>query len=298
MKRRDFIQTSAGTLAAAAMFTQTAKAEVKGKFDISVAAWSWHKMFFSGEIKMIDQIDLTKKAGATGLEMVNQFFASPMNRYLQDLTKKADSEGIKLLLIMIDGETDMNSPELKTRNQAIIDHRKWIDIAAVLGCHSVRCNAGYFSENITPEDSMKYAAESFTTLSDYAMQYNMNVIIENHGGLSSDPDWLVGLMKAVGKSNFGTLPDFGNFPNDGKHNYSIDIYDAVNKMMPYAKAYSAKCFDFDENGNETKIDFGKMMEIAFNHNYNGFVGVEYEGNRLGELEGIDACVKLLQRFQD
>lgn len=292
MKRRDFIQTTAGTIAAAATLTNTASAEVKGKFDISIAAWSWHKMFFAGDIKMTDQIDLCKKAGATGLELVNQFFPSPMNRYLKDFSKKANDEGIKVLLIMIDGETDMNSPELKDRKQAVIDHRKWVDIAAVLSCHSVRCNAGYFSQNITPEDSMKYAAESFSELSEYAMSSNMNVIIENHGGLSSDAKWLTGLMKMVDKSNFGTLPDFGNFPRD-----KVDIYEAVDMMMPYAKAVSAKCYDFGDDGNETTIDFEKMMGIVLKHNYHGHVGVEYEGSRLSELDGIDACIKLLKRFQ-
>lgn len=297
MKRRDFIQTTAGTMAAAAAFTNTAGAEVKGKFDISIAAWSWNKMFFSGDIKMTDQIDLCKKAGATGLELVNQFFPSPMNRYLKDFSKKAENEGIKVLLIMIDGETDMNSPELKDRKQAVIDHRKWVDIAAVLGCHSVRCNAGYFTENITAEDSMKYAAESFSELSEYAMSYNMNVIIENHGGLSSDAKWLTGLMKMVDKSNFGTLPDFGNFPSNREGKFQVDIYESVDMMMPFAKAVSAKCHDFGEDGNETRIDYAKMMEIVFKHNYHGFVGVEYEGSRLSELDGIDACIKLLKRFQ-
>lgn len=303
MKRRDFIQSTAGTLAAAAAFTNTSEAahHVKGKFDISIAAWSWNKMF-RGERNFVnrpmsDQIDLCKAAGVTGLELVNQYFQSPTNRYLQGFKKKADDEGIKILLVMIDGETDMNSPELKDRKQAIIDHRKWIDIAATLGCHSVRCNAGYFSRNITPEESTKYAAESFSHLSEYAMQYNMNVIIENHGGLSSDPDWLVGLMKAVDMDNFGTLPDFGNFPHDGKLNYEIDIYDAVDKMMPYAKAVSAKCFDFGADGNETKIDFEKMMEIVFKHNYHGYVGVEYEGSRLNDIDGIAAAIKLLKKFQ-
>ncbi len=302
MDRRHFIQTSGGALAATAAVANLSEGahHVKGKFDISIAAWSWNKMFRGKNNfvnrPMADQIDLAKEAGVTGLELVNQYFQSPTNRYLNGFKKKADDEGIKILLVMIDGETDMNSPDLKDRKQAFIDHRKWVDIAAVLGCHSVRCNAGYFSGNISSEDSMKYAAESFSELSEYAMQYNMNVIIENHGGLSSDPEWLVGLMKMVDRNNFGTLPDFGNFPHDN-HQYKIDIYKAVDRMMPYAKAVSAKCFDFDEDGNEKFIDFEKMMEIVFKHNYHGYVGVEYEGGRLNDIEGVAACIKLLKRFQ-
>lgn len=291
MDRRRFIGISGGTLLAAApaLSARTAEVNVKGKFDISVAAWSWHKMFFAGEITQMDQIQLTKEAGATGLELVNSFFPSPQYTYLNQFKKAAADEGIEILLIMCDGEGSMNEPDFKARRQAVINHRKWVDIAAVLGCHSIRCNAGY--ADVDPADGMKYAADCFYELCEYARSYGINVIIENHGGPSSDPDWLTGLMKMVGVDNFGTLPDFGNFPDH------IDRYGAVEAMMPYAKAVSAKCHDFGEDGNETRTDFARMMKIVFDAGYHGYVGVEYEGNRLGEKEGVKACVELLKRFQ-
>ncbi|MGI6455569.1 MAG: sugar phosphate isomerase/epimerase family protein [bacterium] len=297
MERRNFLKTTGSALFASGALMGTAgnsEAEVKGEFEISVAAWSWHRMMRKGEIQMIDQPRLAREAGATGVELVNQLFPVPLYRYLKELNKAADDAGVKILLLMVDGEGSMYSPDFRERKQAVINHRKWLDIAAVLGCHSIRCNAG--EGQVEPREALRAAADSFSELSTYARQYNMNVIIENHGGLSSDPEWLVALMKAVDMDNFGTLPDFGNFPRN-REGYTIDIYDAVRAMMPYAKAVSAKCYDFDENGNETTIDYEKMMQIVLEAGYNGYVGVEYEGNRLSEPEGIKACVNLLQRFQ-
>lgn len=285
------------TLAAASLMglAPASQAAVKGKFEISVAAWSWHKMLFAGEVKQIDQPRLAREAGATGLELVNAFFPSPQYAYLQELNTVAASEGIKILLIMCDSEGSMYAPDIKERRQAVINHRKWLDIAAVLGCHSIRCNAGH--GEIPADEAMKNAADSFFELSTYARQYGLNVTIENHGGLSSDPEWLVGLMKMVGLDNFGTLPDFGNFSRDSEGKHTIDIYEAVKAMMPYAKAVSAKTYDFDENGNETQVDFAKMMQVVFDAGYHGYVGVEYEGSRLSELDGIKATVELLKRYK-
>jgi sugar phosphate isomerase/epimerase len=194
-----------------------------------------------------------------------------------------------MLLIMCDGEGSMAAPDAKGRAQTVRNHHKWIDIAAVLGCHSIRCNTGAREGDAEAQDR---CAESFTSLLDYADAYEINVTIENHWGLSSEPDWLVGLMKKVNHPRFGTLPDFGNFPD------TVDRYDAVQQMMPYAKALSAKCYDFDDNtGDETKIDFKRMMDIALSAGYSGYVGIEYEGERLSERDGILACKKLLERLQ-
>ena len=293
MDRRKFIVTTGGAvLAPMAMAGAAGNQEgaVKGKFKISIAAWTWHKMFERGEITMMDQIGLAKKAGGVGLELVNRFFPSPQYDYLKAFLKRAEDEGICILLIMCDDEGNMNDPDLKERNQSVINHRKWLDIAAVLGCHSIRCNVGY--ARVTPEEGLRNAAESFYDLCQYAKPYGLNVIIENHGGMSSDPEWLVSLMKTVGLDNFGTLPDFGNF-SEGQ-----DIYGAVKAMMPYAKAVSAKSYDFDAAGNETTIDYEKMIPIVLEAGYHEYLGVEFEGDRMSELDGADAGVKLLKRFQE
>ncbi len=262
---------------------------MKEQFRISIAAWSWHRMFYDGKITQEDQPRMAREAGAAGLELVNSFFPSPQYDYLKKLKQIADDEGIRILLIMCDDEGSMYSMDFKERRQAIINHRKWLDIAAVLQCHSIRCNVGY--EEIDPEEALKNAADNFYELCGYARQYNLNVLIENHGGLSSNPNWLVRLMDLVSVDNFGTLPDFGNFPETTNH------YDAVKKMMPYAKAVSAKCHDFDSESNEIHTDFGRMLEIVFEAGYHGYIGVEYEGERLRELDGVKSCMNLLKRYQ-
>ncbi len=284
-------KTGASLLAAGAMLGTAGESEaaVKGKFKISVAAWSWHRLFFDGKITQLDQPRLAKEAGATGLELVNTFFPSPQYRYLQDLMKAADNEGIEILLIMCDGEGDMSSPNFKERRQAVINHRKWLDIAAVLGCHSIRVNSG--QKNVSPEEDMKAAGDSMWELCEYARQYGINVLIENHWQRTEDPQWLADLMELVGADNFGTLPDFGNFPKE------VNKYKAIETLMPYAKAVSAKCYDFGPDGNETTIDYERMMKIVFDAGYHGYVGVEYEGSRLSEKEGTEASAKLLKRFQ-
>jgi sugar phosphate isomerase/epimerase len=259
------------------------------KFDISLAAWSLHKMFFAKEIDQMGMVDFTAKHGIGGFEMVNTFFPSPQYAYLKQLKQRADDQGVKLLLIMCDGEGSMAGPEKAGRLQAAQNHHKWIDIAAVLGCHSIRCNTGAREGDA---DALDRCAESFSMLLEYADAAGINVLIENHWGLSSDPDWLTGLMKKVGHPRFGTLPDFGNIPDN------VDRYDAVATMMPFAKAVSAKCYEFDDKrGEETKIDFAKMMGIVLGAGYNGYVGIEYEGERLSERDGILACKKLLERYQ-
>jgi sugar phosphate isomerase/epimerase len=190
---------------------------------------------------------------------------------------------------MCDGEGDMADPDKAERRQAVRNHRKWLDIAGVLGCHSIRCNAG--GAKAGDADAVSRCAESFAELVEYARADKLNVIIENHGGLSSDPDSLLAVVKQVNDPLLGTLPDFGNFPPE------VDRYDAVRRMMPFAKAVSAKCHAFDEAGNETKTDYARMMQIVLDAEYKGFVGIEYEGPDTDEVAGVRACQRLLERFQ-
>ena len=183
------------------------------------------------------------------------------------------------VLIMIDDEGDLSDEKQEERTKAVENHKKWVDAAAALGCHAIRVNTGhhYSPTNVGP------IAEACGMLTDYGAKNEIKIICENHGGPSSDPDALLALMKAVNRSDFGTLPDFGNFPQE-KGKYTIDIYDAIARMMPYAKGVSAKSYDFDESGKETKLDFARIMKIVTDANYHGFVGIEYEGGKLSEPE--------------
>jgi sugar phosphate isomerase/epimerase len=268
-----------------------------GGFKISLAEWSLHRSLFS---KKIDNLDFPKIAreqyGIEGVEFVNQFFKDRAHdsAYLKDLKARANDVGVTCVLIMIDGEGDMSAPGKEDRNQAVENHKKWVDAAAALGCHSIRINTG---EHYSPTD-VGAVAESCHALTEYGAAHKIGVICENHGGPSSNPDAMIALMKAVNHPNFGTLPDFGNFPKGADGQYTIDVYDAIARMMPYAKGVSAKSYDFDEKGNETSLDYAKIMKIVTSAGYHNWVGIEYEGGRLSEREGIKATKKLLQSLQE
>ena len=207
--------------------------------------------------------------------------------YLKDLKKRADDLGVKTNLIMCDGEGRLGDPDNAKRTQAVENHYKWVLAAKFLGGHSIRVNAASGGEY---NEQLELAADGLSRLSEFAAKHKMNVIVQNHGGLSSNGEWLAAVMKKVSMKNCGTLPDFGNF-----HDY--DRYKGVEETMPFAKAVSAKSHDFDESGNETKTDYIKMMKIVLNHGYNGFVGIEYEGRQKPEMEGIKLTKQLLVKVR-
>jgi sugar phosphate isomerase/epimerase len=222
---------------------------------------------------------------------VNQFFKDKAKdeKYLADMKKRCEDLGVKSLLIMVDGEGNLGDPNEARRTTAVENHYKWVDAARFLGCHSIRVNAA--TGNAAYDEAMKLAADGLRRVSEYAAKNGgLNVIVENHGGLSSNGAWLAATIKSVELKNCGTLPDFGNFG-------SYDRYKGVEETMPYAKAVSAKTHDFDDAGNETKTDYLKMMKIVLKHGYHGYVGIEYEGRRLEEMDGIRATLKLLQKCQ-
>lgn len=259
-------------------------------FEISLAEWSLHKTLFKGDLKNIDFPELAaKKFNIYGVEYVNQFFKDKAKdmTYLKDLNDRAKSNGVRNVLIMVDGEGNLGDADEAKRKQAVENHYQWIDAANFLGCGAIRVNA---AGQGTPAEVQKRVVESLSTLSDYGKKGKINVVVENHGGISSHGDWLAETIKLVGKKNCGTLPDLGNF-------YEYDRYQGVTDLMPYAKGVSAKTHDFDAAGNETKIDYAKMMEIVKKAKYKGFIGIEYEGSRMSEVDGIIASKKLLERFQ-
>ncbi len=295
LPRRQFLTQSALLAAGAALAPVTFAAEEKPLFDISLAEWSLHKTLFGGKL---DNLDFAKTAkeqfGIHAVEFVNQFFKDKAKNaeYLADLKKRAGDLGVKLLLIMIDGEGALGDASLAKRNQAVENHFKWVEAAKALGCHSIRVNA---ASGGSYEDQVHRAADGLRALTEFAAPHEINVIVENHGGLSSNGEWLASVIKKVDHKRCGTLPDFGNFNlGDGKQ---YDRYKGVTELMPFAKAVSAKSHDFNEAGDEIHTDYRKMMKIVLDHGYHGYVGIEYEGGKIGEAEGILATKKLLEKVR-
>lgn len=310
MNRRDLIKALSASGAALGMGMLprlSAAADVTGKpaagkigdFKISLAQWSLHNALFGRKGTKLDNLDFPKvtreQFGIEGVEFVNQFFKDKAHdsAYLKDLKTRANDNGVTCVLIMIDGEGDLSAANSEARGKAVENHKKWVDAAAALGCHAIRVNTG---SNYGPTKT-EAAADGCGKLVEYGDTHKIAIICENHGGPSSDPDSLIPLIKAVGKDSFGTLPDFGNFLKDRSGRYQIDIYDAIARMMPFAKGVSAKSYDFDAKGNETSLDFGRILKIVTDAGYHGFVGIEYEGSRLGEPEGIRATKALLESLR-
>lgn len=290
ISRRDFIGKSVAALGAAGALTSAAARSVAAsepKFKISLAAWSLHRTFN----KEWTNLDLPRIAredyGIDGVEFVNSFFELPRIDYLNDLKKRASDYNVELVLIMCDGEGDMSHEDKDERMQAAINHRKWVDMAHYLGCHSIRCNAGYTRQG-TVEERIKRASESFRALCEYAEESGINILIENHGGYSSIPERLISLIKMIDHPLMGTLPDYGNFPDD------VDKYEAVKALMQYARAVSVKCNDFGPGDTHERFDLDRMIRITLDAGYRGFFGIEYEGNAPSD-EGIRAAKRVLMR---
>ncbi|MEZ6059571.1 MAG: sugar phosphate isomerase/epimerase family protein [Planctomycetaceae bacterium] len=297
--RRSFLASSAGFLAAGAA-TQAAAALLTSAaeplFQISLAEWSLHRTIREGKLDNLDFAATAKKDyGIEGIEYVNQFFKDKAKdqKYLAELNQRASDNGVKQLLIMIDGEGQLGDPSLTKRAEAVENHFRWVDAAKTLGCHSIRVNAG---SGGSYEDQMHRAADGLRALTEYAATQGLNVIVENHGGLSSNGEWLSAVIKKVDHERCGTLPDFGNFRVSRDEEY--DRYKGVTELMPHAKAVSAKSHDFDADGNETHTDYMKMMKIVLDAGYHGWVGIEYEGGKLSEPDGIKATKKLLERVRE
>jgi len=300
MKRRDFIKQSAA-ITGGLTLTGIGSSIISGfstseTFKISLAEWSLHRSLQSGDIDHLDFYSIAKNEfGISAVEYVNSFFFDKAKNltYLKEMKTRADDLGVKSLLIMCDNEGNLGDPDSNKRTQAIENHYKWVEAAQYLGCHSIRVNARSFG---TYDEQIELATDGLRRLTEFGDTLDINTIVENHGGLSSNGEWLSAVMEKVDHPRVGTLPDFGNFRLEGDEWY--DRYKGMKELMPYAKAVSAKSHEFDKNGNETGTDYYKMMKIVLDAGYHGYVGIEYEGTVHSEMEGIRLTLELLKKIRD
>ena len=259
-------------------------------FKVSLAQWSLNRSLFGGKIDHLDFARIAAENGIMGIEYVNQFFMDKAEdmAYLGEMKTRAEGQGVQSVLIMCDREGRLGDPDEKVRVQAVENHHKWVTAAKFLGCHSIRVN-GYSAGSY--DEQMKLVADGLHRLCAFGDQHDIDVIIENHGGYSSNGKWLSGVMEKADHPRAGTLPDFGNFRI--KEGESYDSYRGVEELMPYATGVSVKPRVWDDHGNESDLDYVRMMHIVLNAGYHGFCGIEH-GPADAEIEGIRAVHEQLK----
>jgi len=296
IERRRFVGGMAACAGAMMLGRRSGAQRHAPLFSISLAQWSLNRRIFDGELDPIDfPVFAREMFDISAVEYVNQFFMDKArdSAFLRALKSRCDDNGVRSVLIMCDREGAIGDPDPQARAQAVENHFKWVEAAAYLGCHSVRVNAqssGSYAEQ------RAYAADGLRRLSEFADGHGLNVLVENHGGLSSNGAWLASVISDVGLDNCGTLPDFGNFFITPDEEY--DRYRGVEELMPFAKGVSAKSYGFDAAGNEIRTDYSRMMRIVLDAGYRGFVGVEWEGRELSDIEGVRMTKALLERVRE
>ena len=311
MKRKKFIKlASTGAIGISSLGYMSFSKPKDLFFKLSLAQWSLHRNIKYGNMNPYKFAEFASNNNFSGIEYVTALYDDVMEVRNADMVRAitfwarknkelADQNNIKNVLIMIDELEALADPNKSNRNKAIENHKMWIDAAAIMNCESVRLNL-YGSSNVKIWKEL--SMESLSNLGEYAKKIGINVMVENHGRITSNIPELMKVINGVNMDNVGTLPDFGNFCMadegygsvfDGACEEAYDFYKGVGEMMPKAFAVSAKSNDFDLNGYETTIDYTKMLKIVKEYDYNGFIGVEYEGNRLTELQGINATRDLL-----
>jgi sugar phosphate isomerase/epimerase len=271
--------------------------------NISLAQWSLHKAMQAGTLATLDFPAYARdRFGIAHVEYVNQFFADKAGdkAFLRQLKRRCEDAGVESLLIMVDGEGSLADADSAVRKRAVEDHCKWVEAAAFLGCQSIRVN---LHGSASAEEWKKGSIDALVQLCGFGAAHGINILVENHGGLSSDAGLLIDVIHRVGSPYCGTLPDFGNFclrreKGDLWESPCVEEYDryqGVREMLPYAKGLSAKSLRFDGLGNETTIDYSRMLELVRASGYRGYVGIEYEGDGMSEDEGIRATMALLEK---
>jgi L-ribulose-5-phosphate 3-epimerase len=263
-------------------------------FKLSLSQRSLRREFAAAKLDPLDFPRVASGLGIDAVAYVSEFYDAKLTdrAYLAELKRRAAGEGVWSELIMVDGEGELGAPDEKSRRRAVDHHKKWVEAAAFLGCHAVSVQA---TSKGTEDDQVKWVSDGLRRLCKFSEPFGIDILIENHAGFSAMGSWVVEVLNAVGHARCGSRPDFGNFnPGNGSE---YDRYQGVRELMPFARAVSAKAYDFDDRGEETRINYAQMLKIVTDAGYRGYVGIEYEGDRLSEQAGIARTKQLLERVR-
>lgn len=284
LSRRSFVTRSlalgGGVAAALTLKKSSLKATPRAvEDDISLAQWALVREIREGQWTTLDFPRIAREDfGLNGIEFVNTLFDVPTARYLDQLKQNAAEHDVKMILIMVDAEGETCTPSSEERKQTVVNHRKWIDIAHYLGCSAIRTNCRG-PENPPRDESVKWAAETYNMMLEHAIPAGISILIENHGGVSNDPDWMIDLMKEVDSLYFGSYPDWRS-PSD-----EFDNYNYLKKMLPWAGGMSYR-------NQPTEEGTAKLINMCREAGYRGWYGIESSG-REEIAKGRDLLKKYL-----
>jgi sugar phosphate isomerase/epimerase len=306
--RREFLKSTG--LAAAAIGLglpnfAMAKHPAGELFKISLAEWSLNRPLFAGRMDHLDFAKLAKRANIDAVEYVNQFFKDKAKdmTYLKEMKTRADGEGVTSVLIMCDGEGMLGASTSAGRKETVENHKKWVEAAKFLGCHAIRVNSytavPYSTSKKAEQEAINVCSSGLRQLCEFADDFNIDVIIENHGGFSSNGKWLAEMIRQTAHKRAGTLPDFGNFVmnREGGKIFSYDSYRGVDELMPSAKGVSLKPMVWNDQGEEKQLDYNRMMKIVLARGFDGYVGIEHgkEGREWESIEEIRVNLDTIRR---
>lgn len=291
--RRIFVRKAALGLPVLALSTNVLATNEKfsDRFQIGIQEYTFHRWLGSGKLKHLDYPALAKeKLGISHIEYWSKPFANKHTdkKYVRELANRTAGEGMKNVLILVDISNELDSKDAKQRSRSVEEHKAWVDCASQLGCAAIRVNCRSGGNR---EENLLNAVEGMRSICDYAQSSKVKVVIEPHGGYSSDPDWLLAVMKKLNHASAGILPDFNNFGR-------FDRYDGVRRTLPYAPAVCAKALNFDNKGIETHTDFFRMMKIIYKSEFSGVISIEFEGHDLNPIAGSLKTKALLQKAFD
>ena len=305
MQRRTFIRNSVIGATALATSPLIAHSPQDKALQISLAQWSLHRSFGKGSLDPVDFASIAmEKYGIDAIEFVNGLYPEKGSdeSFWNNMKARSADAGVKNLVLMVDDEGDLGAASEKKRLKSVENHYKWVHAAKLLGCPTMRVNAFGDSDR---EIYRMAIMDGMSRLADYAAELGINIVIENHGLFSSDAALIAGIIKEVNRPNFGAFPDFGNWclsakwgTTQGDCEKVYDRYKGVAELLPFAKAVSAKSYNFNEQGEDTKIDYYRMMKIVKESDYKGYIGIEYEGMLKSEHEGILITKKLMKKAWD
>lgn len=302
MKRRTFIRNSVIGATALVSTPLLAQCTHEKELKISLAQWSLHRSFRDGSLDPVNFASIAmEKYGINAIEFVNGLYpdrARDEAFWNKMRTRSADA-GVQNLILMVDDEGELGAASENERLKSVENHYKWVNVAKLLGCPTMRVNAFGDSDR---EIYRMAIMDGMARLADYAADLDINIVIENHGLFSSDAALIAGIIKEVNRPNFGSFPDFGNWclsakwgTTQGDCDKVYDRYKGVSELLPYAKAVSAKSYNFNELGEDTKIDYYRLMKIVKESDYQGHIGIEYEGMEKSEHEGILITKELMKK---